>query len=317
MVLNKKTDSLLKMLVKIEKKIFEKYNLIFQDNFDQTVLRDILSLVKQESKIINCIISTEKSERIEEYLKQRYLLDLDSNLMIGFSQFISRENYPYYRIVARCRYFQSKSNKMESNYHLYMDQEVSMIYRLLINNDPDDSNLKEKLDHYAYIFLINSEAVEGAILHNDLEPLDEICDLIEFSEEIYLAADIAIKKKNKEENSKVSFDRIKMATLSRKREFDKSFSELLRRILMELELTHSELNEPINLILFSCYFKTILALLDNPSREYVLEQIRSSYLLNNLPYKSIIILKDFFENCGEQVEEELLPHIKHFSIFPN
>lgn len=307
MKLNSKTRNDLTEILKIEKNLGHTYQELLKLNNVITNINKLLKMVEEEQNYLKMIDLNETIlENIKKYIEGKTGLNLNQNLILS-SLSVSMQKYPYLRAYARI-YYEYNRRKLFTDFNyktLYIDQEVLNLYRALYNFRKEaELDIKDVDSTKLQIILLNSPLAEIEVIRNIFSP-PEVCDLIEFASELYTCGITSSKS--------VMLDKIKEAILSRKKEFDSLFNELLYTLLVNIELYNK--GDSWYRMVYS-YFKTIFLLLDEESRQVVYGKIEDIISYDNDRFNKYGFLEGLLGNIEEDLEKNYIPHIKHFSLLP-
>ncbi len=325
MAISNLENSILKSLIKLEKRISTLYRAIEKDDANrENYIQALLSLISKENELLLSIdLNANKLETIESELIYRMGCRINTVLPLGITQYINDQNYPYYRLVARLRYTYSKQvdslKKILDPYLL--DNELTLFHRILTTEAEKDSvnpQHKNRLIECSRYLLMNSPTVECEVLRRDLSPVEYVDDCIEFHTTLlYWAAVQKLKdakhlleeKELKEYSaSEHILNNERSTQLYRTPRFLIEYAELLE--LLKTLIKNNAENTPEFTILIG-YLKTQLALLDRGPRQTMYEALLSHELSCNHPW-----LKNLFQSSFKDIEENLVSHIRKISLNP-
>lgn len=323
-MLNQKDIEIITQLLKLERRIGDSYREIDKTQDFERLLR----LIEAEDALLESLeISEKKLELIEKYLKRKASLYLDNSpLLLGISPHLTRNKYPYYRIIARLRYKMKQKVGIDAEclYTSFKDVEVTTFYRALDNecqNIPDfreetKDSIREELKTYQLQILIDSPKVEIQLLKNSLNPLEIIYDLIDFY--IALLLTFGLEEINKlsselEETLSNKIDLNECTTKERLRWFNSRFVEVKKEIIRHMNISSKDPRVSPHFLMLVAYAKSLIAPLDKRTRLKIYRDFASNESLKKIPFPWF---QSWFVRNIEEIETELVGHINKVSTAP-
>lgn len=261
----------MKTLIFLGTKIWESYELILSDTKKEEHIERIKELSERENAILKNI-SFQDLENFKHHIYKKLGL-IDFELPFGLKRFISKEEYPYYRLLSKILFLEK--SQVLPNTISFQSTEIGLLYNgLLLSNDKNSDTTKR-----AFQILLNSPIIETEALSNNLQPLEKVYDMsdleIAYSMTPFL---VDAAKMNFKKTYEISVEKIKTGYFLKK-----------MSALIEYLDTTDFLKHPSNFekTIIQSYISSIFSLLDNDKMEELFFEITN--FTNNPSIRDFIV----------------------------
>ena len=185
MKLKEKDFEIISQLIANSANIAKMYGIFLNGYMPKTIVNVIRELINKEKKLIKSLeLTSAKFEAIKKYFAKNNGIFIKDNMPVLAMSHIDMDNYPYYRIIKRCRYnlmtIDSRVITIDSVRREIMDLETGLVYNS-INRAAlaiEDKSISLELKQKALFSLLDSPSVELQVLDNDLESINYVTNAI-------------------------------------------------------------------------------------------------------------------------------------------
>lgn len=301
---------IIESLIKVYKKIHELYEFIALDTNKEACTKTISYLIQKEKELIDSIdLNDYKLEAIEEYVQAKAGLYLDNELPVSTITYLDRTNYPYFRLLARVRYYNSSNKKItldiETLRPQIQDVESSIHYIVTHSRAEYITNKKDRyaaLMHSLYV-LIDSPVTEKYCMDCNTE-LNKTINLLDLYVDGLTYRNISdgesfLIKRN------ISYEYIIQSRI------DEVLNELFELMRDEISLIGKDYKTSDIFINLISYLKSLISIATKNQRLEIYDNIRN--MIEKFKYDRLFY-RLLLNKIELDIEEDLIPRIEYTSI---
>lgn len=301
---------IIESLLKIGKRISSLYESILQSDDIHKYCFIISRLIDSEEKLIsNLNLDDIKLERIEEYIQEKAGLYLDSNLPVSTIIYLDKTNYSFFRVLARCRYYNSviKNPSLDLEFFRPKIQDIECALHYSITKRKieklESKKLKERAFRHSLYILVDSPLVEKYCMETNLS-----LNTMPNSLDLYIDA---YAYKNPTTDSFL-IRRTKIYEIIINKRIKEILSQLLELIRDEASLIGSAYKTSDVFLNLISYLKALIAISGTEERMDIYNKIYS--IINGENREDSYYLKILLKDLIIEVEEYLVPKRESTSL---
>ena len=283
--------------------ILEEYKLSGTDDFSHD---ELIAYFEMEDSLYATLNLTPELKRFTETLvKEKIGANLNSPLPAGISPLMTDFAYPYIRLLARLRYcYDSQSEKLDTFAKTTLqDLEIGLFYKSLLLTSRNNPEYSERLEKYACMILIDSPRIEKSIVQNDMNPLDRIDDIFNFSVDVWCVNQVRAIL------NKLGVPSLNNTRFKRENRFTILYSAIVDLTKRYVTLQKKSHDAMAQILMAMSYFKAIIACQPPKRRCRLYAKFEEMEIdLIDLDFKALIHQAQF------DIENHLVPSIWQFDF---
>ena len=325
MKLSSKDTTTIECLIKIEKRIGKLYLEACVTEDKSIICKRLKGLIEMENNLIDSINIKEKFKEIVIFLKDKARIDVEPVFSTALNYGLNDQNYPYYRLYAKCKYkftFPHKAHHLELNEvrRELMETETELIYTSLYCYAVDrrmcgDFETASIIDLTSYYVLMDHPKFELERIEEELSEPEFIQNGLGLSTDVIIRNYIEIVKQNYfGGNAKITNDPYQDAyDLMITRRIKEIFSTLVIELRNYIS-NHENYREMDMYYLLVSYLKALISMCKSEQRNYLYESLESyiNDCTTDRRKEFLEILKSEIEN----IESNMVNRINNVFLHP-
>lgn len=289
MKITKRDRELIKELEVIGTNIYDIFTYISSEGTSDELQELLMMFLEREKQVyLDLELTNEKCRLLSDYINYEYCLGTTKEIPTLLNTGINIQNYPFYRIYAKCNYslmeeyISLNAGDLDNVRREITDMEVTLIYNLLLKkSDKHKDNMEAiKLKLMAYLCLVDSPSVEKYFVEQGLTGTEYI------TSEYKDAVDQILEREKT------------VASVAHKKQY---YIDYENRNNVYSDITIKRLNEIISSLLY--YIGIVVRFFDKSYLKDSSFIFHLSYLEVSLSMCNEKIRKDIYKTLNDQIEE--------------